>query len=83
MNERILCVDDEPCVLQAYQCALRKNFIIDSALNGEEAFKKIARHGPYAVVVADNAGSDISIKIFQRHDGETFTEHGLSQVFSQ
>jgi response regulator RpfG family c-di-GMP phosphodiesterase len=53
MNERILCVDDEPCVLQAYQRALRKHFIIEGAFGGEEALKTIAQNGPYAVVVAD------------------------------
>jgi response regulator RpfG family c-di-GMP phosphodiesterase len=53
MNERILCVDDEPCVLQAYQRALRKQFSIDGAAGGEEALNAIAQNGPYAVIVAD------------------------------
>jgi response regulator RpfG family c-di-GMP phosphodiesterase len=53
MNESILCVDDEPCVLQAYQRALRKHFIIEVAFGGEEALKTIAQKGPYAVIVAD------------------------------
>jgi len=53
MNERILCVDDEPCVLQAYQRALHKQFVIEGALGGEEALRAIAMKGPYAVVVAD------------------------------
>jgi response regulator RpfG family c-di-GMP phosphodiesterase len=53
MNERILCVDDEPCVLQAYQRALRKQFIIEGASGGKEAIDVIARNGPYAVIVAD------------------------------
>ncbi|MGD0382385.1 MAG: HD domain-containing phosphohydrolase [Thermoguttaceae bacterium] len=53
MNERILCVDDEPSVLQAYKRALRKHFIIEGAFGGEEALKTIVQKGPYAVVVAD------------------------------
>ena len=53
MNERILCVDDEPCVLQAYQRALRKQFIIEVRTGGIEALNAIARNGPYAVIVAD------------------------------
>lgn len=53
MNERILCVDDEPCVLQACQRAMRKQFIIEGAFGGEEALQAIAQKGPYAVVVAD------------------------------
>jgi response regulator RpfG family c-di-GMP phosphodiesterase len=53
MSERILCVDDDPRVLQAYQRALHKKFTIEGALGGEEALELIAEQGPYAVVVAD------------------------------
>lgn len=53
MSERILCVDDDPNVLQAYQRALRKQFHIDPALGGEEALEAVRNAGPYAVVVAD------------------------------
>ena len=53
MNEKVLCVDDDPNVLQAYQRALRKRVEIDVALGGEEALAAIAQRGPYAVVVAD------------------------------
>ncbi len=52
MTERILCVDDDENILQAYQRALRKQFKIDTALGGEEALRAVAG-GPYAVVVAD------------------------------
>jgi len=53
MSERILCVDDDPNILQAYQRALRKRFQIEIALGGEEALRAIVSQGPYAVVVAD------------------------------
>jgi response regulator RpfG family c-di-GMP phosphodiesterase len=53
VSERILCVDDDPNILQAYQRALRKQFHIEIALGGEEALKAIVDQGPYAVVVAD------------------------------
>lgn len=53
MTEIILCVDDDPNILQAYQRALRKQLNIVSALGGEEALKAIADQGPYAVIVAD------------------------------
>lgn len=53
MNEKILCVDDEPNILEAYRRTLRKRFNIDVALGGEEALRAIAERGPYAVVVAD------------------------------
>ena len=53
MSERILCVDDDPNILQAYQRALRKLINIETALGGEEALESISKRGPYAVVVAD------------------------------
>ncbi|MGM0490264.1 MAG: HD domain-containing phosphohydrolase, partial [Planctomycetota bacterium] len=53
MTERILCVDDDPNVLQSYQRAFRKQFRIEIALGGEEALEAIINQGPYAVVVAD------------------------------
>ncbi|MGW8257948.1 MAG: HD domain-containing phosphohydrolase [Thermoguttaceae bacterium] len=52
-KEHILCVDDDPCILQAYQRALHKQFIIEGALGGEEALTLVATQGPYAVIVAD------------------------------
>ena len=53
MSERILCVDDDPNILQAYQRALRKQFHIEIALGGDEAVTAVVDQGPYAVVVAD------------------------------
>lgn len=53
MTEKILCVDDEQNVLDAFQRQLRKHFRIDTALGGEEALATIGAGGPYAVVVSD------------------------------
>ncbi len=53
MNERVLCVDDDPNVLQAYQRALRKRFHLELALGPEEALDAVVAHGPFAVIVAD------------------------------
>jgi len=53
MTERILCIDDDPNILQAYQRALRKQFHIEIALGGEEALAAVIDQGPYAVVVSD------------------------------
>jgi response regulator RpfG family c-di-GMP phosphodiesterase len=53
MSSRILFVDDEPNVLEAYQRNLRKRFSIDTANSGEVGLDLIAHNGPYAVVVAD------------------------------
>ncbi len=53
MTERVLCVDDDPNVLAAYQRGLRKQFVIDTATSGDAALEAIAARGPYAVVVSD------------------------------
>ena len=53
MTDKILFVDDEPNVLQAYKRALRKQFDMDMAPGGPEALEMIAANGPYAVIVSD------------------------------
>lgn len=53
MNDRILCVDDDPNILHAYQRALRKQFRLEPALGGKEGLEAIRTQGPYAVIVAD------------------------------
>lgn len=53
MSQRILCVDDDPNVVKAYQRQFRKHFDMDAAYGGEEALALLASRGPYAVIVAD------------------------------
>ena len=53
MTEKVLCVDDEPRVLRAYERTLDEQFDIEIAVGGEEALEAISQQGPYAVVVAD------------------------------
>jgi response regulator RpfG family c-di-GMP phosphodiesterase len=53
MSNRILCVDDDPNILQAYQRTLRKQFQLETVLGAEAALMAVAQHGPYAIVVAD------------------------------
>ncbi len=53
MSERILCVDDEPKVLSAFQRHLRDQFDIATATSGPEALALIASQGPFAVIVSD------------------------------
>ncbi len=53
MNSKILFVDDEPNVLDAYQRSLRKRFSIDTAVSGDLALTCLSQKGPYAVIVAD------------------------------
>jgi len=50
---KVLLVDDEPNVLASYKRQLRKDYDVDVALGGEEALKKTANSGPYAVIVSD------------------------------
>jgi response regulator RpfG family c-di-GMP phosphodiesterase len=53
MSTKILCVDDDPNILSAFQRNLRKQFSLEVAGGGEEALDLMAKSGPYAVVVAD------------------------------
>ena len=53
MSEKILCIDDDPNILAAYERTLRRKYSIDTALGGEEGLTIVRRQGPYAVVVAD------------------------------
>ena len=53
MPETILFVDDEPAVLEGYQRLLRQLFQIETAGSGEQALEKLAKNGPFAVVVSD------------------------------
>lgn len=53
MAEAILFVDDEPAVLEGYQRLLRQEFQIETAGSGEQALEKLAKNGPFAVVVSD------------------------------
>ncbi|RLJ16732.1 hypothetical protein DJ031_14710 [bacterium endosymbiont of Escarpia laminata] len=53
MSEKILFVDDEPNILNAYQRQLRNRFQLTTALSGREGLEIIQKEGPFSVVVAD------------------------------
>jgi len=53
MLKRILCVDDEPNVLQAFERQFRKRFEIQTAQGPELGLQAISGNGPFAVVVSD------------------------------
>ena len=53
MSKRILCVDDEPKVLSAFQRQLHEQFHIETAVGGAEALEVLASKGPFAVIVSD------------------------------
>ena len=53
MNEKILCVDDEPEILQGFARTLGRKYTLECAVGGVEALALMASTGPYAVVVSD------------------------------
>ena len=53
MPDRILLIDDEAHVLDAYRRSLRNRYPLDVASSAEEAVMLIEARGPYAVVVTD------------------------------
>ena len=53
LEPKILCVDDEFNILEAYQRSLRKEFKLDVANGGQQGLDLIREKGPYAVIVSD------------------------------
>ncbi len=50
---RILCVDDEPSVLQGFGLTLRRHFRLTIAMSGNEALSKLSQEEPFAVIMSD------------------------------
>jgi len=50
---RVLCVDDEPNIVEALKRQLRRKFDVETALSGTQALEMLESHGPFAVVVSD------------------------------
>jgi len=50
---RILCVDDEPNILDGLTRQLRHHFSVTIAVGGAAGLQKLEREGPFAVVVSD------------------------------
>ncbi|MGS2724684.1 HD domain-containing phosphohydrolase [Porticoccus sp. GXU_MW_L64] len=53
MTEKVLFVDDESSILEAYRRTLRKRFTVVTALGGKEALRILEAEGPIPVVVSD------------------------------
>jgi len=53
MSEKILFVDDDVNILNAFQRQLRKQFQLQTANSGHEGLKVLKEQGPFAAVVAD------------------------------
>jgi response regulator RpfG family c-di-GMP phosphodiesterase len=51
--KKVLCVDDDARILEAFQRQFRKQFDIRTALGPELGLKAISEDGPFAVVVSD------------------------------
>lgn len=50
---RILCVDDEPHILDGLRRNLRRNFDVHVAVGGAAGLDTLATHGPFAAVISD------------------------------
>jgi|CXWL01.1.fsa_nt_gi response regulator RpfG family c-di-GMP phosphodiesterase len=53
MTERILCVDDDPNIVEGYRRRLRKEFELETAVGPEQGLRMVTEQGPFAVVVSD------------------------------
>ena len=53
MADRILCVDDDPNILEGYKRQLRKEFELATAVGPEQGLRMVTEEGPFAVVVSD------------------------------
>jgi len=53
VNDKVLFVDDDPYILDAFRRQFRKKFEVSTAPGGMEGLDLIQQSGPFAVVVAD------------------------------
>ncbi len=53
MNNRVMFVDDDANILDAFKRQLRGQFRIETAQGGDEALAAVTNQGPYAVIVSD------------------------------
>jgi len=68
---KVLWVDDEPRILQAYQRGLRRHFDVTVATGCAQALELLAREGPFPVIVADMRmaemnGIELLVQVKQR-----------------
>jgi len=53
MAEKILCVDDNPQILETYKRQFKQQFNIEVAQSGEQGLEIFKERGPFSVVVSD------------------------------
>jgi CheY-like chemotaxis protein len=51
--EKILMVDDDSNILDGYRRSLSREFLMETAMGGQQALTMAASKGPYAVVISD------------------------------
>ena len=52
-EDKILFVDDDPETLESYKQLLQPEFLVETAVGGEEGLAAIQARGPYSIVVSD------------------------------
>ena len=53
VKPRVLCVDDEPYVLEGLQSNLRRHFDVTTASSGREALRIMHKNDPFCVILSD------------------------------
>lgn len=53
VKPRILCIDDEPQVLESIRLNLRRHFDVHVSSDGRQGMEVLLRDGPFAVVISD------------------------------
>ncbi|MBL8950910.1 MAG: response regulator [Myxococcaceae bacterium] len=71
-SPRVLCVDDEPNVLEGLLLHLRRKFVVTTATSGAEALTKMRGEAPFAAIVSDMRMPGMT--------GAEFLKHARSQA---
>jgi PAS domain S-box-containing protein len=53
IRSKILCVDDEPLMLESLQASLGRTYTVFTATDGKQGLKILESDGPFAVVLSD------------------------------
>ena len=64
---RVLCVDDEPRVVEGLVLHLRKDYEVHTALSGDEGLKALKKSGGAAVVISDMRMPGMDGALFLHH----------------
>lgn len=67
VHPRVLCVDDEPLVLDGLKRNLRQHFTVTTAAGGEAGLVELGAQEPFAVVVSDMRMPGMNGATFLRH----------------